>query len=69
MAAGFKFRGEFLDASGTRCWRDCVVAIPDKTIADLVGRQKLGGARVLMSIALSAAELANMGLKEGDIEG
>ena len=68
MAAGFKFRGEFQDANGKRCWRDCVVAISDKTIANLVGQQKLDGARVLLSIALSAADLANMGLKEGDIQ-
>ena len=67
MVSGFKFKGEFLDADGKRCWRECVVAISDKTVADLVGRQKLVGARVMLSIALSAADLANMGLKEGDI--
>lgn len=68
MVSGFKFKGEFLDADGKRCWRECVVAISDKTIADLVGRRKLDGARVMLSIALSAADLANMGLKEGDIK-
>jgi hypothetical protein len=34
MAAGFKFRGEFIDSNGKTYWRDCVVAVSDKKAAD-----------------------------------
>jgi hypothetical protein len=67
MAAGFKFRGEFIDTNGKTYWRDCVVAVSDKKAADPIGRERLDGARVMMSIALSSGDLANMGLKDGDI--
>jgi hypothetical protein len=65
--AGYKFLGEFPRAGQNPAYRDFVIAIPNRKLAEDQAKAHLDGAAKITAITLSRDDLTKLGLQEGQI--